>query len=99
MNWFSNNSRRAKESVLQAVGVHHATEDTAFEKKYNSFKSYISDLERVLESLQIYLDAMDLFHTAQSNISSSFRKLHSNEFQAPSNIETVSLYLISVALV
>ena len=101
--WFSfgTNARRAKESALQAVGVHQATEDDAFEKKYTAFKVYIADLEKILESFQIYLECFELYNSMHINISRSLKKLHSGGFsitgnpkyKEPTSMETVSMQI------
>ena len=102
MDWFRSGVRRNKETVLQAVGAHQATEDSAFERKYDAFKSYVLDLEHVSDSLQLYVESLDAYNSSLLCMGQAFKKLHNGnnsitgavQYQVPSKMETVSILLI-----
>jgi hypothetical protein len=103
MDWFRSGVRRNKETVLQAVGAHQGTEDSAFEKKYNDFKSYVLDLEHVSDSFQLHVEALEMYNASLLCMGKAFKTLHSGnnsitgavQYQMPSKMETVRIALIA----
>lgn len=80
--------------VNYAVGNSAAVnEKDPFEIKYKEFKSYVSDIEQVNQSFQLYMDAIDALSSAFTCLGDSMAKLHRNsttENGYPSGMENVT---------
>jgi len=65
--------RRAKEGLLQAVGAHHATEDFEFDQKLRNFTDQVNHLQKVKDSMDLWVEAFDTFGAATMMLSESFK--------------------------
>eukprot|EP01036_Dinobryon_divergens_P027453 gene27453-36229_t len=63
--------------LMQAMGAHQATEDTEFDAKHRRFSYHVSELYRVKESMDLWMETFDMFCSSSHMLGKVFKNYFS----------------------
>jgi hypothetical protein len=69
------NFRRVKEGLRQAVGISQAIEDDFFDEQIRAWEARVTDIRKLKENIELFVDAIALSSMATLTLSDSLSKL------------------------
>ena len=75
-SWIQSTKIRVQERVLQALGVHQGTPSEEFDRKLKFFMETISDLNRILEAMQLWIKSLDILCNVAVNLSEAISSFY-----------------------